>query len=126
MSENMTPELTLTPDAAAAAPAAPVLTLDPVADTKDAAAAQAAADAAAQAQRDANAVKLDESMLTEEERKMVADFAELCPTATTVYSPAGSVRAICPKFSSAEYCVRTLSKYLLPSSLNSMTLSFVK
>ena len=76
MSENMTPELTLTPDAAAAAPAAPVLTLDPVADTKDAAAAQAAADAAAQAQRDANAVKLDESMLTEEERKMVADFAE--------------------------------------------------
>ena len=76
MSENMTPELTLTPAAAAAAPAAPVLTLDPVADTKDAAAAQAAADAAAQAQRDANAVKLDESMLTEEERKMVADFAE--------------------------------------------------
>ena len=74
MSENMTPELTLTPDAAAVA--APVLTLDPVADTKDAAAAQAASDAAAQAQRDANAVKLDESMLTEEERKMVADFAE--------------------------------------------------
>ncbi len=76
MTENMMPELTLTPDAAAAAPAAPVLTLDPVADTKDAAAAQAAADAAAQAQRDANAVKLDESMLTEAERKMVADFAE--------------------------------------------------
>ena len=76
MSENMMPELTLTPDAAATAPAAPVLTLDPVADTKDAAAAQAAADAAAQAQRDANAVKLDESMLTEAERKMVADFAE--------------------------------------------------
>ena len=76
MSENRMPELTLTPNAAAAAPAAPVLTLDPVADTKDAAAAQAAADAAAQAQRDANAVKLDESMLTEEERKMVADFAE--------------------------------------------------
>ena len=76
MSENTMPELTLTPDAAAAAPAAPVLTLDPVADSKDAAAAQAAADAAAQAQRDANAVKLDESMLTEAERKMVADFAE--------------------------------------------------
>ena len=76
MSENMMPELTLTPDAAATASAAPVLTLDPVADTKDAAAAQAAADAAAQAQRDANAVKLDESMLTEAERKMVADFAE--------------------------------------------------
>ena len=68
MSENMMPELTLTPDAAATAPAAPVLTLDPVADTEDA--------AADQAQRDANAVKLDESMLSEEERKMVADFAE--------------------------------------------------
>ena len=76
MTENMTPELTLTPGAAAAAPAAPVLTLDPVADTKDAAAAEAAAQAAAQAQRDANAVKLDESMLTEAERQMVADFAE--------------------------------------------------
>ncbi len=71
MTKNMTPELTLTAEAAA-----PVLTLDPVAETKDAAAAQAAADAAAQAQRDANAVKLDESMLTEAERKMVADFAE--------------------------------------------------
>ena len=76
MTENMMPELTLTPDAAAAAPAAPVLTLDPVAETKDEAAAQAAAEAAAQAQRDANAVKLDESLLTEDERKMVADFAE--------------------------------------------------
>ena len=76
MTENMTPELTLTPDAAAVAPAAPVLTLDPVADTKSEAAAQAAAEAAAQAQRDANAVKLDESMLSEAERQMVADFAE--------------------------------------------------
>ena len=76
MTENMTPELTLTPDAAAVAPAAPVLTLETVADTRDKAAAQAAAEAAKQAQRDANAVKLDESMLTEAERKMVADFAE--------------------------------------------------
>ena len=66
MTENMTPELTLAPDAAAVA--APVLTLDPAVESKDA--------AAAQAQRDANAVKLDESMLTEAERKMVADFAE--------------------------------------------------
>ena len=74
MTENMTPELTLTPDAAAVA--APVLTLDPVADTKSTDAEQAAAEAAAQAQRDANAVKLDESMLTEAERQMVADFAE--------------------------------------------------
>ena len=76
MTENMMPELTLTPDAAADAPAAPVLTLDPVVESKDAAAEAAAAAAAAQAQRDANAVKLDETMLTEAERKMVADFAE--------------------------------------------------
>ena len=78
---NMTPELTLTPNlnaaaATAAAPAAPTLTLDPTAGAKDEAAEQAAAAAAAQAERDANAVKLDESMLTEDERKMVADFAE--------------------------------------------------
>ena len=72
MTENMTPELTLTPTAAATAPAAPVLTLETVADTRD----EAVAEAAKQAQRDANAVKLDESMLTEAERKMVADFAE--------------------------------------------------
>ena len=67
---NLTPELTLTPDAAAAqAPAAPELTLEPSApDT--------AAQAAAQAARDANAVKLDESMLSEAERKMVDDFSQ--------------------------------------------------
>ena len=71
---NLTPELTLTPDTAAAAqaPAAPELTLEPSApDT----AAQAAAQAA-QAARDANAVKLDESMLSDAEKKMVADFAQ--------------------------------------------------
>ena len=68
---NLTPELTLTPDTAAAvqAPAAPELTLEPSApDT--------AAQAAAQAARDANAVKLDESMLSDAEKKMVADFAQ--------------------------------------------------
>ena len=67
---NLTPELTLTPDAAAAqAPAAPELTLEPSApDT--------AAQAAAQAARDANAVKLDESMLSEAEKKMVDDFSQ--------------------------------------------------
>ena len=67
---NLTPELTLTPDAAAAAqaPAAPELTLEPSApDT--------AVQAAAQAARDANAVKLDESLLSEAERKMVDDFS---------------------------------------------------
>lgn len=65
MSElNMMPELTL--NAEAAAVAAPELTLEP------AAAEQAAAE---RAQRDANAVKLDESMLSEAERKMVDEFA---------------------------------------------------
>ncbi len=65
--ENMTPELTLTPDMTAAAvaqapaaPSAPTLTTAP-----------AAAD-----NRDANAVKLDESMLTEAEKKIVDDFSQ--------------------------------------------------
>ena len=73
---DFTPELTLTPDvntaaatAEARAPEAPNLTLDP--STADAAVKQAD-----QAARDANAVHLDESMLSEPERKMVADFAE--------------------------------------------------
>jgi uncharacterized protein YaaN involved in tellurite resistance len=71
MAENTMFELTLTPDTAAAAavaPEAPVLTLETAPAESDA--------AAAQAERDANAVKLDESMLSEAERKMVADFAE--------------------------------------------------
>jgi len=68
--ENMTPELTLTPDlTATAVQAAPELTLDPV--VTDAEVKQAD-----QAIRDANAVKLDESMLSDAERKMVDDFAE--------------------------------------------------
>ncbi len=62
--ENMTPELTLTPDLNAAAAVAPA----PV--------AAAPADAMTQAKRDETAVKLDESMLTEAERKMVDDFAK--------------------------------------------------
>ena len=68
------PELTLTPNAAAAAaaPEAPSLTLEPTLSADDAAAAQAAA----QAERERNAIKLDESQLTEAERKIVADFAE--------------------------------------------------
>ena len=70
---DLTPELTLTPDAAAvaqapAAPEAPTLTLENNLTPDDV--------AAAQKERDANAVKLDESQLTEAERKMVADFAE--------------------------------------------------
>ena len=65
---DLTPQLTLTPDAAAAAPQAPSLTLE----QQQAQAAQQAA----QAQREANAVKIDESMLSEAERKMVDDFAQ--------------------------------------------------
>ena len=74
---DFTPELTLTPDlgagaaaaqTAAKAPEAPNLTLEPSLTAEDAAAAQAA--------RDANAVKLDESQLTEAERKMVDEFSE--------------------------------------------------
>ena len=73
MSDNtdFTPELTLTPntDTAAAVQAAPELTLDPTAAEKEVTKAD-------EALRDANAVKLDESMLTEAERKMVSDFSE--------------------------------------------------
>lgn len=74
---DMTPELTLEPTltetAAATAPApaapeAPALTLDASLTPDDVAAAQKA--------RDEHAVKLDESQLTEAERKMVNDFSE--------------------------------------------------
>jgi uncharacterized protein YaaN involved in tellurite resistance len=73
---DMTPELTLTPDLGAAAaaaeapkaPDAPNLTLDPSLTADDLAAAQKA--------RDEHAVHLDESQLTEAERKMVRDFAQ--------------------------------------------------
>ena len=68
---NLTPELTLSPETAAAqAPAAPTLTLDAAGSS-----AQAAAEAA-QKEREANAVKVDESMLTEAERKMVDEFSQ--------------------------------------------------
>ena len=69
---DLTPQLTLTPDSAATQPQAPRLTLEPNADQQQAQAAQQAA----QAQREANAVKIDESMLSEAERKMVDDFAQ--------------------------------------------------
>ena len=73
MTDNMemTPELTLEPtlDTAAAVAEAPSLTLDPTAAEKEVKQAD-------QAVRDANAVQLDESMLSESERKMVADFSE--------------------------------------------------
>ena len=67
---NTTPELTFEPSAAQAA-AAPELTLEP-----SAAPAAPQADEAAQATRDANAVKLDESMLSEAEKKMVEEFSQ--------------------------------------------------
>ena len=69
--ENMTPQLTLTPDVDAAAAAAIPEAPAPAATPEAVAAAQAA-----QAERDANAVKLDESMLSEAERKMVDDFSQ--------------------------------------------------
>ena len=87
MSDNldMTPHLTLTPEAdaaaaaAPAAPEAPALTLDPGAAAQEAAPLQGEpvlSEEERQKQRDANAVKLDESMLTEAERKMVDEFAQ--------------------------------------------------
>jgi len=70
---NMTPELTLTPDlntaTATAEVSAPQLTLEPMQS-------ETAVKEADQAARDAKAVKLDESMLSEAERKMVDDFAQ--------------------------------------------------
>ena len=66
---NTTPELTFEPSAAQAVEA-PALTLEPTAP------ATAAVDESVQAARDANAVKLDESMLSEAEKKMVEDFSK--------------------------------------------------
>ncbi len=66
---NTTPELTFEPSAAQAVEA-PALTLEPSAP------AAPHVDEAAQAARDANAVKLDESMLSEAEKKMVEDFSK--------------------------------------------------
>ena len=71
---NLTPELTLDPAGSAAAQApAPELTLDPAPTAET---AEAQAQAAIQKERDANAVKLDESMLSEAERKMVDEFSQ--------------------------------------------------
>ncbi len=66
---NTTPELTFEPSAAQAVEA-PALTLEPSAP------AAPQVDEAVQAARDANAVKLDESMLSEAEKKMVEDFSQ--------------------------------------------------
>ncbi|USF26809.1 TelA-like protein [Firmicutes bacterium ASF500] len=66
---STTPELTFEPSAAQAVEA-PALTLEPTAP------ATPAVDESVQAARDANAVKLDESMLSEAEKKMVEDFSK--------------------------------------------------
>ncbi len=66
---NTTPALTFEPSAAQAVEA-PALTLEPSAP------AAPQVDEAAQAARDANAVRLDESMLSEAEKKMVEDFSQ--------------------------------------------------
>ena len=72
---NMMPELTLDPTGAAAAaaeapkaPEAPSLTLNNAITPDDAAAVKAA--------QEAQSIQLDESQLTEAERKMVDDFAQ--------------------------------------------------
>ena len=64
---NLTPELTFEPTAAQAV-TAPELTLTPSAPEAPAVPDQAA--------RDANAVKLDESMLSDAEKKMVEEFSQ--------------------------------------------------
>ena len=84
MTDNQIPTLTLDPTAESqqggladlsaasiAAPGAPNISL-----TLDAGAQAASTPAATQDERDKNAVKIDESMLTEEEKKVVADFAK--------------------------------------------------
>lgn len=84
MTDNQIPTLTLDPTtetqqggladlsaASIAAPGAPDISL-----TLDAGAQAASTTAATQDERDKNAVKIDESMLTEEEKKVVADFAK--------------------------------------------------
>ena len=72
---NTTPELTLTPDTATAVamPEAPALTLTPDLSGETVAADKVADE---QKKRDENAVKLDESMLSEAERKMVDEFSK--------------------------------------------------
>ncbi len=84
--KEFVPQLTLDPTET---PAAPQLTLEPDMEMahavleadmalKEAEEAKKAAEAAAEAQRirELNAVKVDEEMLTEEERKVVDDFSE--------------------------------------------------
>ena len=71
MSENNIPQLTLTPDtAAAAAEAVPELTLEPVAP------ATPAAPAPEPAKPEVTPVQMDENLLSEAEKQAVADFSK--------------------------------------------------
>ena len=95
MNEKIIPQLTLEPDMEQ--PAAPQLTLETEfaaaqavlseaeAAAKEAEAAKKAAEEAAEAQRqrELNAIKLDESALTEEERKVVDEFSKKIDTANS-------------------------------------------
>ena len=69
MNENLMPELTLNPNAAEAVP---TLTLEPELDTP----ATPAPPAVEPAKPEAEPVKLDDSMLTEAEKKVVEDFSK--------------------------------------------------
>ena len=69
MNENLMPELTLDPNAAEAVP---TLTLEPELDTP----ATPAPPAVEPAKPEAEPVKLDDSMLTEAEKKVVEDFSK--------------------------------------------------
>ncbi len=66
MNENMTPELTL--DTAAAVAETPTLTLEPEAPQ--------APEVAAEPEKVIEPIAMDENLLTEEEKKVVADFAQ--------------------------------------------------
>lgn len=76
MEDNNMPSLTLEPEAQVAAPDFG-LTLNPSATTTlDTATSEAKAEAELQAERDKNAVKIDESMLTDAEKQVVDEFSK--------------------------------------------------
>ena len=106
---NMMPELTRDPTGAAAAaaeapkaPEAPSLTLNNAITPDDAAAVKAA--------QEAQSIQLDESQLTEAERKMVDDFAaqiDITNTQMVMQYGAGSQKKIADFSESALNTVRT-------------------
>lgn len=78
MEDNNMPSLTLEPEAQAQVAAPDFgLTLNPAATTTlDTATSEAKAEAELQAERDKNAVKIDESMLTDAEKQVVEEFSK--------------------------------------------------